>query len=190
VLALPPQHGPDSSQELPQAERFGYTVDGAALESDHPVDLVASVAGNKDHRGVAARADLAQQVEPIDLAEAQTENYQVRLAFGDLTHNLLPPASRDGPHVVIIEIVNDHLPHGEIVDHDKDVHRATTFAAHHPVWTRSIAAFSAQNCSGGGARSKVPRLRSSRAVLLSTSERRDGSSMNLGRLSSTAAPTG
>jgi len=48
-------------------------------QSDHPIDLVASVARRDDHRNVGTRPDFAQQVEPILLVEPQIENHQIRL---------------------------------------------------------------------------------------------------------------
>src|ERR1700731_2962660 len=82
---------------------------------------------------VGARADLAQQVEPVLLAETKIENHQIRLTFGKVTRHLLTPSGRDGAHVVLIEIVDDQLPqHGIVVD-NQDAPRVATFAAVSPV---------------------------------------------------------
>ena len=64
-LASVAQYGPHTRQKLAKAERLGDVVIGAELEPDHPVDLVASLIGDDDHRDIGARPDLAQQVEPV-----------------------------------------------------------------------------------------------------------------------------
>src|ERR1700719_2449831 len=48
---IPSQYGPHARQKLAYAERRGDAVIGAKLEPDLPVDLVASLIVDDDHRG-------------------------------------------------------------------------------------------------------------------------------------------
>jgi hypothetical protein len=56
--------------------------------------LFASITGGDDHRNIGARPDLAQQVEPILLVKPQIENDEIKLAFGQMTHQLLMSGCR------------------------------------------------------------------------------------------------
>ncbi len=89
VLA-PAQHRPGARQELPQAEWLGDIVVGPELEPDHPVDLIAPMAGGDDHRQVGMGADLAQEVQPVFLAEPEVEDDQARLARRQMARHFLP----------------------------------------------------------------------------------------------------
>jgi hypothetical protein len=51
-------------------------------QPDYPIDLVASITSDDDHRDIAARRDLAQQVEAVFLAEPQIEDDKIELASG------------------------------------------------------------------------------------------------------------
>ena len=65
------EYGPHARQKLANAEWRGDAVIGTELEPDHRVDVVASLIGEDDHRDIGARPDVAQQVEPVVLAETQ-----------------------------------------------------------------------------------------------------------------------
>jgi hypothetical protein len=60
----------DCDQKLANAERRGGAVTGTELEPDHPVDVGASLISEDDHRDIGAYPDVAQQVEPVVLAES------------------------------------------------------------------------------------------------------------------------
>src|SRR5580692_5930073 len=99
---LPSQHGADARQKFPKAEGFGEIIIGAQFQSDHPIDLVAPIAGADDYRNIGARSDLTQEVEPILLAEPQIEDDEIRLARGEMMDHLLPPRCGDGAHIVLL----------------------------------------------------------------------------------------
>ena len=117
---IPSQYGPHARQKLANAERRGDAVIGTELEPDHPVDLVASLIGDDDHRDIGARPDIAQQVEPVVLAETQVEDRQVRLALGKMAHHCLASRRAQSAHLVSLEIVHDHLPRDGVVNGDED----------------------------------------------------------------------
>ena len=62
--------------------RLGNIVFGAQFQPDYPIDLVASITSDDDHRDTAARLDIAQQVEAVFLAKPQIEDDQIELASG------------------------------------------------------------------------------------------------------------
>jgi hypothetical protein len=76
------QHGADARQKFPKAERLGNIVVGAQFQPNYPIDLVASITSDDDHRDIAARLDLAQQVEAVFLAKPQIEDEKIELASG------------------------------------------------------------------------------------------------------------
>src|SRR6202040_4383821 len=114
------QHGSNARQKLPKAERLGDIVIGAEFQPDHPVDLVAPIAGSDNHRNIGARPDLAQQVEPILLVKPQIENDEIKLAFGQMTQQLLMSGCREAAHVVVFEIVDDHASHDVVIFDDQN----------------------------------------------------------------------
>ncbi len=120
---IPSQYGPHARQKLANAERRGDAVIGTELEPDHPVDVVASLIGEDDHRDIGARPDVAQQVEPVVLAETQFEDRQVRLALGEMAHHCLASRRAQSAHLVSLEIVHDHLPRDRVVNGDEDERR-------------------------------------------------------------------
>src|SRR6266851_7751143 len=87
----PPQHRPDARQKLPQPERLGDVVVGSELQPDHPVDLVAAMAGRDDDRNIGVRTDLTEQIETVLLAKPQIEDYKVGLAPRHQCRNLVAP---------------------------------------------------------------------------------------------------
>jgi len=50
---------PDSREKLAKAEGLGDSVIGPEFQPNHPVDLVAPVAGDDDHRNIGAAPGLA-----------------------------------------------------------------------------------------------------------------------------------
>src|SRR5258708_8844140 len=133
---LSPQYGADACKQFSETEWFYDAVVPTPLAAHHPTNFVGALTGRDDYGDVRVRADLAQQVEPVLLAETTIENHQIRLTFGEVTRHLLTPSCRDGAHVVLIELVDDHLPqHGIVVD-NQDAPRVATFVALCPV--RSI----------------------------------------------------
>ena len=75
----PAEDGPDAGDELLRAERLDHVVVGAELEAGHPVGLVA--AGGEDHdRDHRVAAEGADDVEAVDLRQAQVEDDRVGLA--------------------------------------------------------------------------------------------------------------
>ena len=116
----PPQHDPDARQQLAQAERLGEVIVGSEFESDHPVDLIATMSGGDDDREVGSASQFAQEVEAVLLGQAEIENDETEAArCQQLTH--LDTIGRTG-HVDIIlrQKRHDHLPHGWIVVHDEN----------------------------------------------------------------------
>jgi len=79
--------------------------------------------GEDDHRDIGARPDVAQQVEPVVLAETQFEDRQVRLALGEMAHHCLASRRAQSAHLVSLEIVHDHLPRDRVVNGDEDERR-------------------------------------------------------------------
>ena len=63
-----------------QSNRLSYIVVGTEFQPDDSVDFIAPVTGGYDHGYVRTRADLAEQVETVLLAEANIQEYYVRLA--------------------------------------------------------------------------------------------------------------
>jgi hypothetical protein len=120
---IPSQYGLHARQKLANAERRRDAVIGAELEPDHPIDLVASLIGDDDHRDIGARPDVAQQVEPVVLAETQFEDRQVWLALGEMAHHCLASRRAQSAHLVSLEIVHDHLPRDGVVNCDEDERR-------------------------------------------------------------------
>src|SRR5882757_1983473 len=96
---IPSQYGPHARQTLANAERRGDAVIGTGLEPDPPVDVVASLSGDDDHRDIGARPDMAQQVEPVILAETQVEDRQVRLAHGEMAYHCLASRRAQSAHL-------------------------------------------------------------------------------------------
>src|SRR6266478_3161610 len=127
---LPSQHGTDARQKFPKAERLGDIVVGPQFQSDHPVDLVASIPGGDDYRNIGARSDLAQQVEPVLLAKPEVEDDEIRLACGEMMDQLLPPRCRDGAHIVMLEIVHDHASHDRVILDNADARLLIVGRAH------------------------------------------------------------
>src|SRR3984957_6051482 len=111
----PAQHGADPRQKLAQTERLGDVVVGAQFESDHAVDLVATVAGGDDHGNIRTRPNFAKQVETICLAEPEVENHQAWFTDSEQASYFVPPGRRDRLDVVFFEIVDHEMPHGLIV---------------------------------------------------------------------------
>jgi hypothetical protein len=66
---LSSKYRPDPREELAKAEGLGDIIIGTEFEPNHPVDLVAPIAGDDDHRNIGAAPDLAQQVEPVLLVK-------------------------------------------------------------------------------------------------------------------------
>jgi hypothetical protein len=121
---LPAQHGTDSRQEFAKTERLGNVIIGAQFESDHPIDLVTSLAGGDDHRNIRARPDLTQQVEPVFLAESRVEEHEIGFTCGEMMGHLLSPRSGDGAHIVLFKIVADRASDDRVVFDNTDTRRA------------------------------------------------------------------
>ncbi|HJY49874.1 MAG TPA: hypothetical protein VJ349_14735 [Stellaceae bacterium] len=118
-VAVRPAHAPEARE----CEWRGDAVIGTELEPDHRVDVVASLIGEDDHRDIGARPDVAQQVEPVVLAETQVEDRQVRLAQGEMAYHCLASRRAQSAHLVSLEIVHDHLPRDGVVNGDEDERR-------------------------------------------------------------------
>jgi len=89
---------PEPGQQLAHHERLGHVVIGAGVER---ADLVAGVgpAGqHDDDRRLAAAAQLADDLDPFDIGEAEVEDDRVRRLAGRQCHRL--PAGAGGRHVV------------------------------------------------------------------------------------------
>jgi hypothetical protein len=67
---LPSENRPDSREKLAKAEGLGDTVIGPEFQPNHPVDLVAPVAGDDDHWNIGAAPGLEQQLEPVILVKS------------------------------------------------------------------------------------------------------------------------
>src|SRR5260221_7772038 len=63
--------------------------------------------------------DLAEQIEPVLLAEPQIEDHQVRLFADKQAGYFISSGSRDGPDVVLRKIVHHQVPHGVVVFDNK-----------------------------------------------------------------------
>jgi hypothetical protein len=118
------QHGPNPCEKLTHTERFGHIVIGPKLQPNDTIDLVAPMAGGNDHGYIGARPDLAQQIEPILMAEPKVEDHHIGLVGRELSGDLLSLPSRDHPHVVLLKVIPEHTLYGWIIVHDK-----------HPDWS-------------------------------------------------------
>ncbi len=78
-------HGAQPRGELAQAERLGDVVVGAAVETAHPVGLLAARGQHDDRQGAGLRraADLATNLDPRDQRQHPVEQYDVRPVLGD-----------------------------------------------------------------------------------------------------------
>ena len=120
LSCLPPaQHRTDACQKLSQAERLGDVIVGAEFEADHPVDLVAPMARGDDHGNIGVRPDLAKQVETVFLAESQVQDYDAGILIDEQTSHLSAPGGRDGADIVLLQVIDDQVPHCTVVfDHE------------------------------------------------------------------------
>src|SRR6202041_1135925 len=101
------QYSPDAGEEFAQTERLGHIVIGAEVQADHMIDLIRSITGYEDDRAVGTRSDLTQQFKTFRLTDV--EDHHVRLARGELPDGLLSPRCSNDPHVLLFEIVHDHV---------------------------------------------------------------------------------
>jgi hypothetical protein len=122
-----PEYRADTRQQLAKAERLGDIVVRAELQPDHPVDLVVLATRRDDDGNVGARPYFTEQVEPVVLAKAKIKNDEAKLARGKMTGHFRPARDRRGAHLVLLEIVDDHGLHGDVIVHDKYVHRHAAF---------------------------------------------------------------
>jgi hypothetical protein len=70
-----PQHHADPGHQFARRKRLGDVIVGANLEAHDTVDLVAA-GGQEDHRNVGELAQLAADVEPILVGQADVEHHQ------------------------------------------------------------------------------------------------------------------
>ena len=118
-----PQHGTDTGQKLAQTEWLGHVVVGAKFQPDHPVDLIASMAGDDNHRNIETRSDLAQEIQAVFVAQTEIEDNQVGFSSSKMPHHLISLRGRHDAQVVPFEIVRHHLPDRRVIIDDKNACR-------------------------------------------------------------------
>ena len=91
------------------------------------------MAGGDDHRQVGMGADLAQEVQPVFLAEPEVEDDQARLARRQVARHFLAAGRGVGRHAVLPQIIDDHLVHQRVVIDDEDLRRRIAFVRHFPI---------------------------------------------------------
>src|SRR5689334_15326650 len=100
----PPQYGADACKQLTQVERLGEIVVGAELETNHAIDVIATVARDDDDRHFRARADLAKQIQSVLGSKPQIEYHKVRLGLAKAVDHLLTVVCHMGADVVLRKI--------------------------------------------------------------------------------------
>src|ERR1700724_1851898 len=68
-----------------------------------------------DHGNISLVPDLAEQIEPILLAEPQIEDHQIRLFADKQAGYLISSGGRDRPDVVFRKVVHYQVQHGEVI---------------------------------------------------------------------------
>src|SRR6186713_440738 len=107
---LPPQHGADARQQLPQAEWLDDVVVGAELETDDAVDFIGPVPGRDDDGYIGLCTDLPEHIEAVVLAESQIENDQAGLRSFQMAMQFGPVGRGPAWYVVFFQIFDHHLP--------------------------------------------------------------------------------
>jgi hypothetical protein len=85
-----------------------------------------------DHRDVGERADFAQEVERIRLADPTIEDHEVRLALCQAARHLVASSGRNRTHVVLAQIADDRLPAGRIFVDNQDSRRSAAVGSRQP----------------------------------------------------------
>jgi hypothetical protein len=122
--SLAAQDGLNPRQEFAKPERFGNVVVGPKLQADHPVNLVGTMICGDDNGHIGSFSHLAQHIEPILLAKPQVKDHHSRLLRGELLQRFLCPGHGRHVHIVIHQIVSDHVPQGSIIVDKEDPYRA------------------------------------------------------------------
>ena len=78
-LQLMAQRRPHAREQLVHAERLGDVIVGAEIERLDLAGLVAAARQDDDRDALVARSDRPQQLEPVDIGQAEIENDEVGL---------------------------------------------------------------------------------------------------------------
>ena len=113
------QHRLHAAAELAHREGLSDVVVGAQLEAEHLVDLLG-LRGEHDDRHRRARADLAADVEAVDLGHHHVEHHEVEVVLAQAFERLT--AVERAHHVVALlaERVGQQLLNRELVVHEQD----------------------------------------------------------------------
>jgi hypothetical protein len=129
------QHRPDAGQEFLDAERFGDVVIGAGVEG---VDLLPAVqaAGQDDDRYRGPGAQLADDLDAVEVGQAEVEHDQVGVLAGGGVQGLHAVAGGDDLVLAGVQ-VDPQRPQDLrfVVDDEQPGHRPTPF----PPWSRGSA---------------------------------------------------
>ena len=109
----------DPRHQLARAERLGDIVVAADLETEHAIDLVVARRQEQD-RHIGGLADLAADIEPVQLRHADIEHDEGRLLSRKLRQRLDAVARLGGDHAGLAQGEANHLPDMRVVVDDKD----------------------------------------------------------------------
>ena len=121
-----PEQRADPCQQLGELERLGEVVVGAAVEAGDLVGHARARRQQQDGQLPAARAQLAQDGEPVAFRQHHVEDEQIVLALERAAESRLPVV-RDVDLVVLrFQPALDEARHLLLVLDDQDPHRACT----------------------------------------------------------------
>ena len=114
-----PQHGLHAAAELAHREGLGDVVVGAQLQAEHLVDLLG-LGGEHDDRHGAARADLAADVEAVELGQHHVEHDEVEAVLAQPVERLAAVERGDDVVALLAQRVGEQLLHRQLVVHEQD----------------------------------------------------------------------
>src|SRR5262249_22715876 len=103
-----------TAAELTNRERLGDVVVRAQFEAENLVELLAA-GGQHDDRHVAAGAEAAADLEPVDLRQHQVEHNEVDLPVAKELEGLLAVARLHDSEAVAFERIRQQLLDGILV---------------------------------------------------------------------------
>jgi hypothetical protein len=131
---LPPaQHGANPREKLAKTERFGNVVVSAKFQAHDPVEFVAALASHYNYRNVRTCPDVTQQIETVFLTKSKIQNHNMGLAKCKMPHDFLSLRRRDDTHIVLFQVVDQHLLHEPVIIDDQNaLRRAYARLRHKP----------------------------------------------------------
>ena len=113
----------DPGDQRPRVEGLGHVVVGAELEAHDRVDVVVACREHQDGR-VASAADLAADLEPVELRQQEVEDDEVRIVPGVAIEGFLAVCGGDDRVALLLEVEPDEVDDVALVVDDQDrLHR-------------------------------------------------------------------